>query len=147
MEDFESIDANAGLASTHFFVYKGKRYPFNITLFKCFSQYFTSDNHQNEENEEIKLIEESESDINLNDKIINDFINFCQSKNITLNKDNASQLHKLSKKFIVPTLSKSTEKFIQAHQKDFIIDFFTMNQNKKEFSIKSLIINYFYNLI
>lgn len=40
MEEEISINGNSRLQSTHFFTYNGKKYPFNMKLFKCFSQYF-----------------------------------------------------------------------------------------------------------
>lgn len=38
---------------------------------------------------------------------------------------NVSSLHKLSKKFIVSSLTRATEKYITNHNEDFVLEFLT----------------------
>ena len=125
-----SIDTD-DLPVTHFFLYKEKQFPFNMNIFKCFSQYFNSDEHQYEENSIINLFDESEE---YSESSINDFINFCQHKKIKLNSDNIFPLHKLAKKYIVPSLIKSTNKYISMHQKDILIDLLLKSQDEEDTS-------------
>lgn len=67
-----------------FFVYKEKRYPFNITLFNLFSLFFKNPPLPIKEN--INLVD-LEDNIDISESIIYDFINFCQNNKIKLNKD------------------------------------------------------------
>lgn len=123
-----SVDLHNGLQGTNFFLYKGKKYPFNIVFFNCFSQYFTTNEIQIPLNATIKLVNDSEDDTNFSEASINDFINYCQNQRINLNKENVVTLHRLSKMYNVPTLIESTENFLKNHKKEFIIEFLKMNQ-------------------
>ena len=71
-----NVTVLSDLSSTNFFVYKGKRYPFNIVLFNLFSQYFISNEQPVQPNSEITLLEELEDTINITESSIKDFINF-----------------------------------------------------------------------
>ena len=100
-----------------------------MNIFCCFSQYFNSNDKQYEKNSDINLFTESDEDENIPESTINDFINFCQKNTITLNKENVLWLHKLAKKFMVPSLIKSTNKYISTHQKDIVIDLLLLSLN------------------
>lgn len=113
---------SAGLSVTHYFIYNGKRFPFNMGLFNCFSQYFIS---KQIISTDINLVEDSD-DIILSDLIKSwwyYFINYCQNKSIFLHQGNSLSLNKLSKKYFVLSLIKQTETFInagQSNKKDLI---------------------------
>ena len=128
-----SVTANASLQPTHSFVYKGKKFPFNMKLFKCFSQYFKINKQQFANTTEIDIFNDQNEKINLSESSINDFINFCQSREITLNKDNSPSLHMLAKKYQVSSLIKLTTEFIFKHQKEIVIDFYILNQDEEDF--------------
>ena len=132
MEERIIIDDSNDLPATHFFLYRGKQFPFNMDIFKCFSKYFNSIEHQYKVNSNINLLNESDEDMNLSDSLINDFINFWQKNEIILNKENVLPLHKLAKKFNVPSLIRSTNKFISTHQKEVAMDLLLLNQNIKD---------------
>lgn len=133
MEDTK-VDTYYGVQCTNYFTYKDKLFPFNIVFFNCFSQYFSFHHIQLEPNSTIKLLEYTEDDINLTDETINDFINYCQNQHIYLSKENVSSLHKLAKKFMVPKLLDSTEKFITAHRREFVIEYLSINESKENFT-------------
>lgn len=128
-----SVPANAILQPTHSFVYKGKKFPFNMKLFKCFSQYFKINKQQFANTTEIDIYNDQNEKINLTESSINDFINFCQSREITLNKDNSPSLYMLAKKYQVSSLIKLTSQFIFEHQKEIVIDFYILNQDEEDF--------------
>lgn len=134
MEQEISVDGNSVLLTTHFFIYKGKRYPFNMKLLKCFSQYFQTNKHLYKNSNEINLLDDSEDKITLIESAISDFISFCHSQKITIRKENALSLSILAKKYIVPALIESTSKFISTHQKDVVVDLLIINQDSEEFS-------------
>ena len=76
MEEQISIIDSSDLLVTHFFIYKGKQFPFNMNIFKCFSKYFYSNEHQYDLNSNIDLFDESNKDINIsesNKDINNDY--------------------------------------------------------------------------
>lgn len=129
----EEISGNARLQSTHFFVYKGEKFPFNMKLFKCFSQYFKINKNRFKDTTEISIFDDSDEKYDLTGNTIKDFIDFCQSKNISLNKENAPSLHRLAKKYIVPLLIDSTNEFIQKHQKEVVVDLLILNLKDKQF--------------
>lgn len=125
-----SIDANSEIPTTHFFVYKEKKYPFNFYLFKVFSQYFNS--IEPDENN-INLFHD---DTNIYEASIPDFIKFCHAQKITLTKDNTPSLYKLSQKFKVPSLFNKTKEYISTHQKEVVIEMMTMYHNDNNFQTK-----------
>lgn len=122
-----SINGNTRLQPTHFFVHKGKNYPFNMKLFKCFSQYFQINKNRYKGTTYINIFDNPEEEMDLTESTINDFINFCQSKNVILTKENSPFLHRLAKKFIVPLLIDSTQDFIQVHQKEVVVELLILN--------------------
>ena len=132
MED-SGIDIHSILKGTNFFIYKEKLFPFNIVVFNCFSQYFTSNQIQVEPNSTIKLLEDTEDTINLSEESINDFINYCQNQQIKLNRSNAPALRKLSKKYIVPSLLEATEQFITSHRHDLVVEYLNMKTSDNSF--------------
>lgn len=127
MEQEINIDYNKEIQATHCFVYKSKRYPFNMEFFKYFSQYFQTHSHLYINTIEIDFFD-LEDKISLNENAINDFINFCYAKKITIKKENALSIHILAKKFIVPSLIEATQNFISTHQKDLVIELLILNQ-------------------
>lgn len=133
MEEEISINGNTRLQPTHSFVYEGKKFPFNMKLFKCFSQYFHANKNRFKNITDINIFDDSDEIFDLTESTINDFINFCQSKIITLNKENAPCLHKLAKKYDVPLLIDSTNEFIQIHQKEVVVDLLVLNLNNGHF--------------
>lgn len=124
-----STDVHCNLPATHSFVYCDKKYPFNIFLFNCFSEYF----HSNIYNQQldINISDELNDESIISEDSIKDFINYCQKTDITLNNKNVLEIHKLSSKFKVPSLVKATEDYISAHRNDFVIQFLTMNPDEQ----------------
>ena len=122
MEEELNINGSNDLPVTHFFLYEGKQFPFNMPIFKCFSQYFNSIEHHYEENTNINLLDELDKSINISESIINDFIGFCQMRTISINKGNVLSLHILAKKYTVPSLIKATNNYISIHQQNLAID-------------------------
>ena len=98
MEEEICFDANTDLITTHSFIYKGNKFPFNMDLFKNVSHYFNSTQNQFLNISDINISEEFEDESNI---LINIIFKF-------FNKENILPLHKLSTKFIVPSLLKAT---------------------------------------
>lgn len=130
MEEEVGIDADSEIPTTHSFVYKEKSYPFNLDLFKIFSQYFNS--NQPKENT-INLLDENTS---IFEASIPDFIKFCHAQKITLTRDNAPSLFKLSQKFDVPLLLKKTKKYISTHQKEVVVEMISMYHKDDDFQLQ-----------
>lgn len=131
-----SNDSCDNLLCTHFFIYNEKKYPFNMFLFRCFSNYFNSNENQCEENRYINLQNKSDDYIKYSESAIKDFINYCHNHQIDLSKDNVPTLYNLAKKFKVPSLLTITEKYINDNGKEFVVDFLKMKQENKNFEIK-----------
>lgn len=133
--DDNNITVMSDLSSTNYFIYKEKQYPFNLVIFTLFSKYFISNERQFqiEPNSGLQLLEDTEDDVNLTEESIRDFINYCQNHHINLTKENVPFVHKLAKKYVVPSLIKATENFITTHRKEFVIDILMMNKDKPDF--------------
>ena len=125
-----SIDSNSEIPTTHFFVYKENQYPFNFDLFKFFSQYFNSNPPQQKS---IELFDENK---NISESCIPDFIDFCQARKITLTKENAPTLYKLSEKYQVTSLLNKAKEFILTHQKEVVVEIMIMYQNDGCFNME-----------
>lgn len=130
MEEEISIDSNSEIPTTHFFVYKEKPYPFNFDLFKFFSQYFISNPPQQGS---IELFDENK---NISESSIPDFIDFCQARKITLTRENAPTLYKLSEKYQVTSLLSKAKEFILTHQKEVVVEIMIMYQNDNCFNME-----------
>lgn len=126
-----SADIHFNFPVTNSFVYFGKDFPFNMKLFNCFSDYFISNPSKIQQNGKIYLIEESDGNIIIPDESINDFVNYCQNKTITLKDENVPALYKLSKKYLVTNLIESIENYILNHPENLIIQFLTISQTKQ----------------
>ena len=122
MEQEISVSASSSLKATHSFIHNGKRYPFNMKLFKCFSQYFQINKNLFKNINEINLLDDQEEKIALTESSINDFISFCHKDKIILTNENVLSLHILSKKYIVPSLIDTTANYITAHRKDLVVE-------------------------
>ncbi|KAK8867128.1 hypothetical protein M9Y10_010101 [Tritrichomonas musculus] len=135
-------DQNANITSmlptTNFFVYEGRKYPFNINVFNIFSKFFKSNKIEINQNISIDQIVEAFPGIKLTDKTIQDFLNYCQNKDISLNNENVFVLQSMADYFIVPSLKTAIDKYMLHNQDGMINDFLSKAQdnqisNKEQF--------------
>ena len=143
-----SSNTPADNSNQSFFIYGMKRIPYDVNLFNTVSQYFST--NQDQQNFNIDLIRDFNGNIILSEKSIQDFVNFCQNQQITIDNDNVILLHKLSTKFIVPTLIEQTEQYITAHHINIISDLissrdFTYEQFTKDH--EDIVCNYLLDFI
>lgn len=111
------------IPDTHFFIYKGNKFPFNFDYFKYSSQFFFKNQSEFQESTTINLLDEQYDDsIDLSNKTIVDFIKFCQNQRIEINHQNAIGLNYLAKIYEVSSLTKNSENYITAHSNDLIIE-------------------------
>ena len=126
-----NLNVHSDLPATNYFVYGGKRFPFNIFLFNCYSQYFTSNPQIFQQSLDINLTDEFDANTALSEDSITNFINYCQKTDIILHNENVLSIHKLAKKFMVTSLIEITQKYISDHRNDFVIQFLTMNPEEQ----------------
>lgn len=134
MQKSEYVQIEDDIQETHCFIYKTKKYPFNIDLFKCSSKYF----HDNEimflPDGNCNIIdEEFERDLNLSDETINYFISFNHRQKIPINDENVVELNYLAKKYQVISLIEATKKYIFNHQNALVIQILSTYQNQPSF--------------
>lgn len=127
-----------GLPMTHSFIYNGKRFPFNMNIFECFSQYFLINKNKIKANNEIDLLDEGEYINGLSETSVNDFVKYCQQQVIRLNKENAFFLCRLSKKYEVELLLKASDKFMKANHQYFVIQFLSLKQEQNNFESEEI---------
>lgn len=122
--------SNFKFPSTHSFIYKDKKYPFNYEIFKLVSKKLSEMENKLSRSKEIKLLlEENEYPIDFSDETINNFIQYCQMGKCIITKENVIQLNYLSKIYEVDELNTATNDFITNHQKDLQLEMLTFLQN------------------
>ena len=123
---------------THYFSYKDKLYPIKYDFFKYSSEFFRNNEEEIKANKILQLIEQNEDEcINLSENSIQSFIDFVQSKSITLTDENVSELNFLSKKYLVNALTKFTEEYIEIHHQDLILQILLCKQFDSEFETET----------
>ena len=117
--DQKFSNINSSVPTTHFFVYKNNRYPFNLTLFSLFSDFFSKNHTKLVEEDNIKLVDDEEL-LHLQENAIQDFVNFCQMKGISqINHNNVLSLNYLAMKYNVHQLISITEAFISNNEEKY----------------------------
>lgn len=118
----DNDDFDPPLPITNYFVYKGKKYPFNFSLFKIFSTVES----EVTPNSCINLIEEDKCPIALSEDYIQYFVNYCQKIPIPkdkINRDSASTLHYLANYYKVKSLISRMEKYFKQNQQHLKLSF------------------------
>lgn len=120
MIDFNVINIDIGdIGFTHYFIYRKKKYPFNINVFALFSQFVQKNLDHFKQTKDIYLIEkENERFINLSEDSIKDFILLCQNKDIDFNNDNVVAIDYLTDKYKINKLHDRTQIFISEHENE-----------------------------
>lgn len=122
---------------THYFLYKGKKFPFNFDLFKISSKYFSS-NQDLQYTQIINLVDEtSEKCFNFPEESIQSFINYSQRQQILLTNENAVPLNYLAKKYEVNLLIQATENYIEEYQNDLALQILLTYQNDQSFNTET----------
>lgn len=137
--DSENIIRNTDcFPNTHFFVYRSKKYPIKYDFFKYSSNYFQKHQDEIQISQNIQLLDdESETNHDLSDDIITNFINFVQCTDIKLTPENVVGLNYLSNKYEVLTLKKYTEDYISKNHKDVAIEILLQNEEDDTFDLQS----------
>lgn len=104
------------IPDTHFFVYQDKKYPIKYDFFKYSSKYFEKNHDTIEKSKFLPLVDsETENKIVLTEETINNFINFVQRSEITVNNDNIFGLNYLSNKYEVTSLNEILSDYFEQH--------------------------------
>lgn len=123
MSKINTIQNKKVIPDTHIFIYKNKEYPFKFDYFKYASKYFSRNKTELKRTKEIQLIDtDTEDGIEITSSTINDFIQYVQGEQIEINKENAIQLHYLSNKYEITTLSESISKYIKKEEKEIVVE-------------------------
>lgn len=97
---------------SHFFVYKGKKYPIKFSFFKKSSEYFYYNKKELKKTKMIPIIEKNEEGtIDIPDFAVQQFIDYVQCQTIPLNNNNIIFLYFLGKKYKVSSLIKAIDEF------------------------------------
>lgn len=125
---------NEGIPDTHYFSYKNKLYPIKYDFFKYASEYFQNNEDEIKSNKILQLIEQDpDSDPNISENSIRNFIDFVQNKSIILTDQNVSELNFLSKKYIIRTLMNFTEQYIEKNHENLILPILLVRQHDTQF--------------
>lgn len=138
MDQQNYVQNTGGIPDTHYFVYHNKCYSIKFDFFKYYSDYFSENQITIQSSKNIQIIDESEDKyIELNDEIIQSFINYVQCQKILIDNTNVISLNYLSKKYKVLSLTKFTEEYISSHHKELILPILAIHQNDSAFDISS----------
>ena len=128
MSQKNTVQLKRKVPSTHYFVHKGKQYPFNIELFKISSNYFSKNENYLEQNKYIDLLDHSDaSNLDINDETINNFIQYIQRNPIQIHNQNVIALNYLGHKYEIDELIESTEEYISNHHSELSLDYLTFH--------------------
>lgn len=137
MKSKKIVRVQEEIPETHYFVYKGQKFPVNFNLLFCISKFFQK-NQENQEDKYINLIDkQSEDKFDIPDKIIQDFINYIHREPIEINDENVSILNYLATKYEIESLIKFTQEHINENQKDVIVQILAVNQNDPTINTQS----------
>lgn len=138
MDQQNYVQNTGGIPDTHFFVYHNKYYPIKFDFFKYYSDYFSENQIKIQASKNIQIIDESEDKyIELNDEIIQSFINYVQCQKILIDSTNVISLNYLSKKYKVTSLTKFTIEYISAHHQELILPILAIHQDDSTFDTSS----------
>lgn len=119
--------------------YRNQRYQINIETLKEESEYFRELQMTEDLTEiNIPLLTEFESNINLKEETVEQFIEYFHTSDIDINNDNVFDLQFLSKKYEITKLRKKTDKHIKNNYKQ-LIDSFLTNKKSKYFEEETLL--------
>lgn len=122
---------------THFFAYRGKKYPIKYDFFKLSSKFFSRNYESFEPNQVIPLIDQSsESSVNLTDESIQMFINFVHHKQVPIDNENVVSLNYLANIYEISSLIKFTNDYISENHRDLALQILLMHQNDEKFDTK-----------
>lgn len=134
MSSQKHIQNDDNFPDTHYFIYKGKKFPIKFDFFKISSKKFAKDQIRIDSNQNIHLIDDkSEIISDLSEDSIQNFINYVQHQDTVLTSDNVSGINYLAKRYEVISLIKATEDYINEHHKDIILPALIFNQNDPSF--------------
>ena len=138
MKAKQTIKIQEEIPDTHYFVYKGTKYPINFTFFVYSSKFFLKNQDTLQQNKNINLVDKrSEERLNFPDKAIQDFIKYVHRESIEIDDENVTILNYLASKYEVSSLISYTQDYINQNQKDIIIDILIVNQNDETYDTKS----------
>lgn len=122
---------------THYFSYKGEKYPIKFDFFKISSNFFSKNQEMLEKTQIIPLIEESEEEnVEMTKENINNFIDFVQHKEIPINKENVISFNYLATRFEVRSLIDITNDYITRNSKEIALDILINHQSDSKFDSK-----------
>ncbi|KAK8870253.1 hypothetical protein M9Y10_008130 [Tritrichomonas musculus] len=135
MEKEEIIRNQDMFPFTHYFVYKGKKYPLKSAYFYLSSEFFQTNRQELERTENIDINEMD--DINIRDEDINTFICYVQQEDTKLNNGNVIALEQLSRKYGIKSLEEHATRFIQRHQAELVIKILHQHQHDSNFDSRT----------
>lgn len=135
MQKSEYVQIEDDIQETHCFIFKTKKYPFYIDLFKCSSKYIHDNKIMFLPDGNCNIIdEEFERDLNLSDETKKFFfIIFTLRQKIPINEENVVELNYLAKIYQVILLIEATKKYIFNHQNALVIQILSTYQNQPSF--------------
>ena len=110
-----------------YFIYREKKYPINFNLLINNCNYFYRNRKQYKDIEDIKLLNDDEERIILSDEAIQAFISTCQNEKCQIKLSSIIPLHYLSYKFEYPELQAITDKYIEDHSDELVIQTLLFN--------------------
>lgn len=131
MEQSSTIQIKKEIPSTHFFVHKNERYPFNMDLFKLSSNYFTKKRNIAGDSKFIELLDQDyEKNFDISHESITDFIRYLHRSAIQVHKRNVVALNYLGRKYEIEELIQNTEEYISNHHSELSLEILTIQPQR-----------------
>ena len=110
------------------FICFDKLYPINLSIFNEHSKFFLINKEFNVKKQNICLLSEFDNCTSHTKESVEAFLDYCQSRKITLNVSNAVPLKELSEKYLVTVLQKKADYFIEKYYKKVIEHFLSTKE-------------------
>lgn len=134
MQHSNMVQFKKEVTNTHFFIYRGKQFPFNFNFFRIASNFFIRNEESLFPSKNIQLLDKcNEETIDIDDAIIRYFIQYVHQIPIPLQDDNAVILNFLGHRYEINELICCTEDYIASHQSDIVVDLLSIQQNDPKF--------------
>lgn len=137
MNDFDVCELDIGLLeSTHYFIYRKRKYSFNLGVFSIVSELYKRTINQIQQTKDIYLVgKENDNIINISEDAIKDFILICHNIKKTINNENVVAIDYLSNRYEVNKVHEYTQKYISMHENELRFQKYLLNSEQNNLSV------------
>ncbi|KAK8843052.1 hypothetical protein M9Y10_025240 [Tritrichomonas musculus] len=136
MNDFDVCELDIGLLeSTHYFIYRKKKYSFNLSAFSIVSELYKRTINLIQQTKDIYLVgKENDNIINISEDAIKDFILICHNIKKPINNENVVAIDYLSNRYEVNKVHEYTQNYISMHENELSFQKYLFYSEQNDFN-------------